>query len=101
MVFPLVAWAASVAAIEVSPERITVRGHLRSRTAAMTDLLRVDARRSPWRYMAAAQPAPYIIDLWLRDYRHWHLQYVEADAGDRLLARLHGYQKSIWILPPA
>ena len=97
----LAAWLGSIATIEVDPAQIAVRRHLRSQRARMDDVLRVDARKMPWKFAARYRPAPYAMDVWLTGYRHWRLQYVEPEAGDRLLAILHGYHKSVWVVRTA
>ncbi len=99
--FLLAVWLGNIASIEIDPSKIAVRRPIRSQQARMDDVLRVDARKMPWKYATRYRPAPYIIDVWLGGYRHWRLQYVEPEAGDRLLAILHGYHKPVWIVRTA
>ncbi len=101
VLLPLAAWLASIAAFEVDPTQMRVRRHLRSQRAPLNDVLRIDVRKMPWSFASRFRPAPYAIDVWLAGYRHWRLQYVEPEAGDRLLAVLHGYQKPIWVVRTA
>lgn len=99
--YMLAVWLTHLAVIELDATRITIRSHLWSKSAPMDDVLRIDARKMPWRYASRFRPAPYAMDVWLAGYRHWRLQYVEPEAGDRLLAALHGYQKPIWVVRTA
>ncbi len=99
--FLLAGWSGSIVTFEVGPAQLVVRRHLRSQKAQMADVLRVDAKKMPWGFAARFRAAPYSIDVWLTGYRHWRLQNVEPEAGDRLLAALHGYQKPIWVVRTA
>ncbi len=92
-------WCARIAEIDVGTEELTVRRPIRSRVAALHDVLRVDAHRVPWRIVATRQPPAYRIDVWLTGFRHWRFDYIEPEAGDRLLATLHARQKLIWVFP--
>ncbi len=92
-------WGGRITEIDVGAEELAFRRPIRSRAAALQDVLRVDAHRIPWRVVATHQPPLYRIDVWLTAFRHWRLDYIEPEAGDRLLATLHARQKLIWVFP--
>lgn len=93
-------WCWSVAAFDVDADRLVIRRHLRSVSMPMQDVLRVDARRNPWKLFAPKRPPPYTLDLWLSSFRHVRLPHIESGAADRLLAVLNGYHRPVWISPP-
>lgn len=95
--FLFAVWVARITAIDIGPDLIAVRRPIRSQVAAMKDVLRVDARRSAWRFLAKGQPAPFTVDVWLTGRRHWRLDNVEPEAGDQILASLHRHNKPIWV----
>ena len=90
-------WFGRITTIDVGSDVLAVRRPVRSRAAAMNDVLRVDAHRVPWRIVATRQPPLYRIDIWLTGFRHWRLDNIEPEAGDRLLATLHAHQKPVWV----
>ena len=100
VLFFTAAWAASIASIEVSPDRIVVRSHVRSRFKPMEEVLRIDARRMPSRPWRSGLPPPWMLDVWLARGRKWRLAYIEPEAGDRVLRTLYDYRKPIWVLTP-
>lgn len=96
-VFAVGAWAGRITAVEVGPDLLAVKHPIRSRIAALHDVLRVDAHRVPWRVFGSRQPPVYRIDVWLTGFRHWRLDNIEPEAGDRLLATLDARRKPIWV----
>lgn len=91
-------WIGRITAIDVGSDVLAVRRPVHSRVAAMNDVLRVDARRMPWKVVAARQPPVYQIDVWLTAFRHWRLENIEPEAGDRLLATFHALHKPVWLV---
>lgn len=98
----LTIWQSSIAWMEVDPGSLRVRFNGRSRVIPLSEVVNVEAHRH-WHnpLTPRREPAYYLIlrrpsrRAWPR--RGWLLQYIAPEAGDRLLAALHRFQKPITV----
>ncbi len=91
------AWGAYVVWVDVGPDRIVVHRHSGSRVLAMEDVVQVEAHRHWQNPYGPRKPPPYYLIFRRRSGWPWQVQYLQPEAGDRLLFSLYRLKKPILV----
>lgn len=95
--YAIAGWGATITSVVVSPERLEVRRHGRSRALALNEVLDIEAHRHWESPFAHGRPPNYWLKIRRSSGSAWRLQYIDPSAGDRLLAALYRFKKPILV----
>lgn len=97
LLYPLAIWGSHASWIDVGPNGMSVHMPLRDRKIPMDEIVQIEARRH-WRSPFGTRRPPRYW-LLIRTRARWarQIQYLEPEAGDRVLAALHRAGKPIWL----
>ncbi len=97
LLYPLAAWASHVTWVDVGPDRLVVHRHSRSQTLRLEEIVGVEAHRHWQNPYGPRGPPPYYLIFRTRSGLPRQVQYIQPEAGDRLLFDLYRLRKPILV----